>query len=149
MGALGEMANGALTLRVTFNAPINVSALDAHMRTRTVEVTDSISEAVGDLKKCAYFEVDKKMWQGECPKIELQWNQTYGFLLIATISLNSRNTSLDEDGLIKTLKKSFVASGVMTNEDAGLEIEIEDAEKQDDGGGGDNKDISASKKKED
>ena len=101
MGALGEMANGALTLRITFNAPISTAALEAHIRTRTVEVTDTVSEASGDLKKCAYFELDKKLWQGECPKIELQWNETFGFLLLATISVNGRNTNLDEDGLIQ------------------------------------------------
>jgi WD repeat-containing protein 35 len=135
MGALGEMANGALTLRLTFNAPISTTALEAHMRTRTVEVTDSVSEASGDLKKCAYMEVDKALWQGECPKIELQWNHSFGFLLIATISVNARNTTLDEDGLIRTLKESFVASGVMTREAAGMGGEEEEREGEEGGGG--------------
>jgi hypothetical protein len=47
-----------------------------------------VSEPTGDLKKCAFSETDAVLWQGEPPKIELSWNNTYGFLLVATVGVN-------------------------------------------------------------
>ena len=42
--------------------------------------------------------------------------------------MNGRNTKLDEEGLIRTLKEDFVRCNVMTREAAGLAVEEEEDE---------------------
>ena len=135
MAYLGELANGAVTLRIQFNKKISLEKLKLFLSTKTIDVTDTVSEPTGDLKKCAFSETDAVLWQGEPPKIELSWNNTYGFLLVATVGVNGRNTKLNDVGLVKTLKEQLVANGVMSREDA-----FGDAEEEgtgDDGGDGD------------
>ena len=90
MAYLGELANGAVTLRIQFNKKISLEKLKLFLSTKTIDVTDTVSEPTGDLKKCAFSETDAVLWQGEPPKIELSWNNTYGFLLVATVGVNGR-----------------------------------------------------------
>ena len=131
MAYLGELANGAVTLRIQFNTKIDLDKLYLMLSSKTIEVTDSVSEPTGDLKKCAFMETDTKLWKGEPPKVEMAWNDTYGFLLVTTLSVNGRNTELTDIGMVKTLKEMFVSCGVMTIEDAGLKVEeIEEEDKK-------------------
>jgi WD repeat-containing protein 35 len=119
MAYLGEQANGALTVRVKINKKIDVKKLEAFIRTRNIEVTDAISEPHGDLKKATWQETDKVKWQGEPPKIEAQYNETYGFLLAVTFSVNARNTELDEGGLLGRFIEDMRSEGILVADDLG------------------------------
>jgi hypothetical protein len=135
MAYLGELANGAVTLRIQFNTKVDLEKLEIFLKSKTIEVTDSVSEPTGDLKKCAFMETDKVLWQGEPPKVEMAWNATYGFLLGVTISVNGRNTKLNDREMVETLKKMFIAANVMTKDAAGLSEEEEEGEKKGETGG--------------
>ena len=90
-------------------------------------MTDAVSEPHGDLKKAAWNEEDKLFGMGTA-KLEVQYNQTYGFLPV-TFSVNKR-TNLDENGLFKTFMEEAKSNGI-------LEREEEDDEGSKDGGGND------------
>ena len=130
MGYLGELANGALTCRVQLNKKINLPKFQAMIKTRTVEVTDAVSEPGSDLKKAAWQETDSKKWAGEPPKIEVQWNETYGFLLGVTFGVNTRNTTLDEEGLLKRFMEDLRSAGVVEGvEDGTMKMDGKEHEK--------------------
>ena len=57
-------------------------------------------------------------------------NQTYGFLLSVTFSVNKRRTNLDENGLFETFMEEMKSNGI-------LEREEEDDKGSKDGGGDD------------
>ena len=130
MHYLGELANGALTLRVKINKKMDVKKFETYLLAKTIEVTDAVSEPHGDLKKAAWNEDDKTLWNGEPPKLEVQYNQTYGFLLSVTFSVNKRRTNLDENGLFETFMEEMKSNGI-------LEREEEDDKGSKDGGGDD------------
>ena len=130
MHYLGELANGALTLRVKINKKMDVKKFETYLLAKTIEVTDAVSEPHGDLKKAAWNEEDKTLWNGEPPKLEVQYNQTYGFLLSVTFSVNKRRTNLDENGLFETFMEEMKSNGI-------LEREEEDDKGSKDGGGDD------------
>lgn len=140
MAYLGELANGAVTLRIVFNKKIDLDKFQTFLSTKQIDVTDTVSEPTGDLKKCTYKETDSVLWYGEPPRIEMSWNHTYGFLLISTISVNGRNTKLNDVDLVRTLKEILVANGVMTIEESGLVIEEEEEAKEKEKEGGEKED---------
>merc|ERR1712028_173264 len=88
MKTLGEMSNGALTLRVQMDKKIKVDKWKDFVETKTLEVTDCMTDPECDTSKVTWYETDKKIWEGECPKIECQVDETFGFLLNVTFSVN-------------------------------------------------------------
>ena len=52
MHYLGELANGALTLRVKINKKMDVKKFETYLESKVIEVTDAVSEPHGDLKGC-------------------------------------------------------------------------------------------------
>ena len=61
MNFLGDMANGEYTLRVKVNLKIDTKRLHAYLDTKTLEVTDSVAEALVEIRKCQW----QVRWRGE------------------------------------------------------------------------------------
>ena len=131
MHYLGELANGALTLRVKINKKMDVKKFETYLESKVIEVTDAVSEPHGDLKKAAWNEEDKVLWDGEPPKLEVQYNQTYGFLLAVTFSVNKRRTNLDEGGLLSRFMEEMKSHGVIERDAEGA-TKSEDGDKKED-----------------
>ena len=116
MAYLGEQANGALILRAKVNKKINVDRLIAYIATKTMEVTNSISAPMGETRKITWKENDKEKWKvnsiGDCPKVEVQFNETYGFLLSITFSFNLRRTELKEEEILPVFVDEFISLGI-------------------------------------
>ena len=113
MAYLGKLANGALTLRMKLDLPISVQKLESYLSMKSLEVTDSVSEPHGDIKKCSWKETDKVLWRGEAPKIEVLYNETYGFLLSATLQVNRRRNLLTDEELVKCFKETMESAGII------------------------------------
>ena len=117
MKTLGEMANGALTLRVQMDKKIDVAKWQEFVAKRTLEVTDSMTDTEMDANKVTWYETDKRKWRGECPKCEAQIDETFGFILTVTFSVNSRNTKLDEKGLVDTFTQLLIDAEVIDDKE--------------------------------
>ena len=117
MRTLGEKANGALTMRVKVNKKIDIDKLHAFLGSRFIDVTDSVSEKKTDIKKSMWVEEDEKYWKGEPPKIEIQYDEAYAFLLAVIIGVNSRNTELNQKQLIDKFHAVMNKAEVYTNEE--------------------------------
>lgn len=130
MAFLGEQANGALTLRVKLNKKCDLEKLQKLLLTKIVEVTDAVSEPSGDLKKATWRELDSYKWGGTPPKIEVQWNETFGFLLGVTFSVNVRKTELSEEDFLPRFIADMRAAEILSREDAYDLIKDEKIEKE-------------------
>jgi hypothetical protein len=116
MAYLGEQANGALILRAKVNKKVNIARLLAYIATKTMEVTNSVSAPEGETRKITWKENDKEKWKvntiGDCPKVEVQVNETYGFLLSITFNFNLRRTELKEEEIFSVFVEEFNSLGI-------------------------------------
>jgi len=126
MRYLGDKANGVLTLRVKVcpghdgfcavvhctcrgshmeslqqtNQKISVEALNSFIATRSIEVSDAVSDPVSQSKKTSWIESDTVLWRGEPPKIEVLYDETNEFLLLVLFQVNMKNTQAEEGDFI-------------------------------------------------
>merc|ERR1711939_1268179 len=107
MRYLAASSTGMLTLRVKVNQKIDVQALEKYIETKKIEVTDSMSEPNLDMKKVSWQEEDKNLWKGPPPKIEIQYDERYGFLLVVFFALDKKRSKLDENGLMAVFNKEL------------------------------------------
>lgn len=117
MRYLGEKANGALTLRVKVNRKIDVPKLKLYLSTKKIEVADSVAEPLLESRKSTWVETDSVRWRGEPPKIEIQFDQTYGFLLVCLFQVNARNSNLSENELLDVFFTDLMAHEVLLSKD--------------------------------
>ena len=96
---------------------IRVDKWAEFLETRKLEVIDSMTDAEADTIKVTWFESDKKLWKGECPKLEAQVDETFGFLLTVTFSVNGRNTKLEESDMVATLLDILTKAKVLDTRD--------------------------------
>jgi hypothetical protein len=53
------------------------------------------------IRKASWQEEDEKLWEGEAPKLNVQYDELYGFMLNVIIMVNQRNTKLKDDQLLE------------------------------------------------
>eukprot|EP00948_MAST-09A_sp_MAST-9A-sp1_P000242 g242.t1 len=118
MRYLASQADGALTFRVRLNMTADVDALRKYLSGKKVEVTDSIAEPSPpmEIRKSAWVEVDRELWKGEPPKIEVQFDNTYSFILVCVFTTNRRRSLLTEPDLLNILLEQLRENKVVTQE---------------------------------
>ena len=65
------------------------------------------------LRKTSWRETDCILWQGEAPRIDIQYDERYGFLLNFVIGVNARNTKLGDQELVGKFLSIMEAAGVL------------------------------------
>jgi hypothetical protein len=105
MGYLSSLSDGALTLRVKANRRIKVDALQAFLKTKTIEVADATSDTVADVKKVVWYETDAEVWKGKAPKVEIVVDMSHCFLLSILFQMNTRKSRASQAELYPILVK--------------------------------------------
>lgn len=65
------------------------------------------------MKKASWQETDEQLWQGEPPKVDVQYDERYGFLLVVVLRVNARNTRLREHQIMSRFLTVLQDEGVL------------------------------------
>lgn len=80
------------------------------------------------IRKASWQEVDTKFWGGEAPKLDIQWDALYSFMLAVVIRLNKRHTTLDDVQLIERFIQLLSDNEVLREERMDILEEVEEVE---------------------
>lgn len=78
-----------------------------------------MQDAKTKTKKATWVETDRVLWQGEPPRVDVQYDERYGFMLVVVLRVNARNTSLQEHQLMSRFLGIMQQQGIMLAEDDG------------------------------
>eukprot|EP00873_Tetraselmis_striata_P007221 jgi/Tetstr1/427485/TSEL_017613.t2 len=87
MKALASKALGVVTVRATFNIPINVGALERMIKSKSIQSESWEREEKCNIMQCVYID-HSAVWKGEAVKIDLQYDIDSRYLLKAYIQVN-------------------------------------------------------------
>jgi hypothetical protein len=113
MAHLGAQALGALSVRVKVNRRVDIEKLNAFIRTRSVNVTDTIVDKEGTRRKMTWDEEDDDLWGGTSPTIEIYFDATHEFWLSVYFQIDTKKTMLREKGLMKVFVKLLGEAGAL------------------------------------
>ena len=99
MGRLAESQLNFLTFEVVFNTRIDSLALKNYLDTKELEVSDGQLTASGTTKSAIWDEDDEVIWEGAAPHIEMRYDATNGFLLVAAFTVDRKLTTKTETEL--------------------------------------------------
>ena len=98
-----------LTVTVTLNLPLkDPGALAAFINTKTLIASDIVQDP-GSLRytvKVAWTETDSTLWQGEPPKVTLEYDPGIGYLLQANLQWNGQR----QKGKMKEMVRVFLGT---------------------------------------
>ena len=78
---------------VSVSTPHSQSLTQTHLETTLAHVLQDINTKI---RKASWQETDSFKWEGEAPKIEIQYDALHQFMLNVVIRLNARNTPLTD-----------------------------------------------------
>jgi len=87
------------------------------------------------IRKASWQETDTKFWCGEAPKIDIQWDGLYSFMLAIVLRLNKRHTSLGDVELVEKFLQMLTEYDILRPEEAVLLDEMEEITPPPKGGG--------------
>lgn len=96
MSRLAESQLNFLQFEVVFNTKIDSLALKNYLDTKSLEVSDGQLAASGTIKSAIWDEDDEVIWEGAAPHIEMRYDATNGFLLVAAFSVDRKLTTKTE-----------------------------------------------------
>jgi len=121
MKYLASLGEGFLSLRVKVDRKVNKEALMRFLATRSVKVSETVSEGGIKLKKQMWNETDDELWQGAAPAIEVFFDATNGFLLSVYFQIDTKKTPLREKALMALFDVLLKKHGVYTKFDPEVE----------------------------
>ena len=90
MGNLGAASLNFETFEVTLNLAIDVDAFHAFLDDKDLEVADGIIADGQTMKSAVWEEDDEEIWAGSAPKMEVSYDATNGFLLLAQFTIDRK-----------------------------------------------------------
>jgi len=124
--SIDDKSAGAISYRIKVNKPLNLSALDEYMASKSIIGEDGIADEENSIQRVRWQEEDITRWEGYLPIIELVYDIKHGFLLDVHLTIN-RRASVPAKLRPETLKIRFFTelqeSAVLTPEDAATVID--------------------------
>mmetsp|Transcript_24580 Transcript_24580/g.80306 ORF Transcript_24580/g.80306 Transcript_24580/m.80306 type:complete len:1147 (-) Transcript_24580:43-3483(-) len=129
---LGEQASGILSVRYRINAKISIKNFRRYLDTKSVEVENIDSDKTSEIKKFSWDETDTELWQGSPPKIEVQVDTKYAFLLSAFIQVATKKCKSTQEDVKRNFFNSLRTHHVITQIIPGIEdgVEIADVDEE-------------------
>jgi WD repeat-containing protein 35 len=116
-----DKTGGVITFRVKVNKAIDLNALDAYLSRKAVTSEDGDADSLNANQKVSWVEKDAAKWEGYKPKIEMNYDLKFGFLLTVYLQV-SRRASKPAKLRPETLKMRFFTelqeAGIMAPDDA-------------------------------
>jgi len=103
MKHLGEQSLGFLTIKITFNLPINLHRWDRYLSEKEFE-SQAVGQAGSMIKKVMWTEDDDLVkWRGAAPQIEAQWDITAGFLLAVSFTVDTKGHEWETENELRDI----------------------------------------------
>ena len=119
MSYLSEKGAGVLTIRHKANLPIHLDALRAFLATKPLAEEEVDQHLQGRVKKVSWNEPASPAWQSRSPKIEISYDESYGFLLNVYIQVDkSGRGPLQESALKDAFFDDLRQHKVLVSEEA-------------------------------
>lgn len=81
MRNLNDKTAGVITCRVKVNKPIDLRSLDDYLSRKGIVSEDGDADTLNAIQKVTWVENESTKWEGYLPKIEMQYDVKFGFLL--------------------------------------------------------------------
>eukprot|EP00873_Tetraselmis_striata_P007223 jgi/Tetstr1/427487/TSEL_017614.t2 len=117
MKALANKALGVVTVRATFNIPINVGALKRMIKSKSIQSESWEREDKCNIMQCVYID-NSAVWKGEAVKIDIQYDIASRYLLKAYIQVN-RGAELQTVDVENVFLEELAAHGVLYDREEG------------------------------
>lgn len=112
MRYLAAQGLGFLSLRLKVNRKLDLPALDAFIKTKSITTAETIVEETMKFKKISWSEDDATLWQGAPPQVEVLVDAKNGFLLTVYFQIDAKKTALREVGLMGVFDSMLKHAGV-------------------------------------
>ena len=123
MASVAHKHRGVISLRITYQKPINVEALNAYVSARSNKMIYETRsyELDNDIVKMRWFEKDKRDWGGTAPEIEVEYDEKHSYMLRMTLQYSKRfakkNLSFNAQELKTRLFQDFKAANIFVDDD--------------------------------
>lgn len=119
MSHLGDKSLNFETFEMVLNLPIDIDAFQEFLSEKDLDTADGVmavgadGKLTGVNKTAIWQEEDEEIWEGASPKMEVSYDATNGYLLLASFTVDRKNNKKTHSELKETLCDVLVHAGVM------------------------------------